>query len=365
MEASTLIDPKIAEAVEAVVPVVAHGPLEHGTYDTTVDGRSVARCRLYRNLECSEHQATHEALKPYQGAGRFRIPFTVWIDPEGNKLFRRDGWRRPEEFHFDMRLALEKVPGKRLSKAEFTAFIKPLDEGFADLAAQRYAQAAAKFEEARKPDVAEIRRSAEAGLKQILDFGDSILKAAKVALKAGHAGQARPALDLVAREFPGLECGREALDLVRKLPFPLRGLTLRDAEGPAGGRNLYLRGDGTCVVQVVSPPKEGSTGPVERRFESRLAAQDWEELAKLFETHRFFDVRIPERTGAPGEGRATLAVELWTGESGTAAKWHGDNQPAFDAIHTWLLSRAGTASSGRPRAEGAYDPAWRPAGFAK
>lgn len=365
MEASTLIDPKIAEAVEAVVPVVAHGPLEHGTYEETVDGRTVARCKLYRNLECADHQATHEALKPYQGAGRFRIPFTVWIDPEGKRLFRRDGWRRPDEFLLDMRFALEQVKGPRLSKADFTAFVKPLDEGFAALAAQQYAEAAAKFEEARKPDVAEIRRSAEAGLKQILEFGDSILKAAKVALKAGRAGQARPALDMVAREFPALECGREALDLVRKLPFPLRGLSLRDAEGSAGGRNLYLRGDGTCVLQIVSPPKEGQAGLRERRFEFRLVAQDWEELVKLFETHRFFEIRIPERTGTPGEGRATLAVDLWTGESATAAKWRGDLQAAFDAIYAWILARAATASSGRPRVEGAYDPAWRPAGFAK
>src|SRR6266850_4027267 len=184
MEASTLIDPRVAEAAKTVVPVVAHGPLEHGTYETVVDGVTATRCRLYRNLECSDHQATHEALKPYQPSGRFRIPFTVWIDPEGNKIFRRDGWRRPDEFLFDIRLALEKVPGPHRTRDEYLALIRPLDEGLAALAAGRYAEAAEKLEQARRSDAAEIRDPAEAGLKQIKTMGETIVTAAKAAAKS-------------------------------------------------------------------------------------------------------------------------------------------------------------------------------------
>jgi len=220
MEASTLIDPRVAVEAETVVPLVAHGPLEHGTYEAGEEGRKVTRCRLYRNLECADHQGTHEALKPYQPSGRFRIPFTVWIDPEGNKLFRRDGWRRPDEFLLDIRLALDKVPGPRRSRAEYAAIVKPLDEAAAALAAERFGEAAAKFEEARGPDVAESRRIAQAGLDDIRRRGETLLAGAQASLKAGSLKKARPTLELLAREFQRFDSGREAAELLRSFPRP-------------------------------------------------------------------------------------------------------------------------------------------------
>ena len=363
MEASTLIDPRIVEAATTVVPVVTHGPLEHGTYETIVDGRTVARCRLYRNLECSEHGATEEALKPYQAAGRFRIPFTVWIGLDGRTLFRRDGWRRPEEFLHDIRVALEKIPGPSRSRDEYAALVKPLDEGFAALLAERYAEAAGKFEEARQPDVAEVRREAETGLREIRIRGDAILAAAKAALKAGRLRQARPALDLAAREFPALECGREAVEEIKKLPFPFRRLVLQGFHGSRGGRILFLRGDGLVVAQVVEVTKEGVLN--ERRYQHSLDARDLDELAKLVEIHGFFELKMPERAETGDEGRAAIEIEMWTGQAGRAAKRESDRHPGFDALYAWLLARVEAAARAKLAREGPYDPAWRPSGFAK
>lgn len=215
MEASTLIDPQVAEACTTVVPVVAHGPLEHGTFETIEDGKPVTRCRLYRNLECSEHQGTHEALKPYQEKGRFRIPFTVWIDPSGKQIFRRDGWRKPEEFLFDIRLGLEKVPGPRRTRAEYAALVKPLDEGLAALAAERWGEAAEKLDKARKTDVPQVKEPAEAGLKELQARGDAYWKAAKTAWGSKKEKEARPLLQMLSREFSLFECGRLAADLLK------------------------------------------------------------------------------------------------------------------------------------------------------
>jgi hypothetical protein len=347
MEASTLIDPRVVEAVTAVVPVVAHGPLEHGTFETQEDGRPVTRCRLYRNLECSDHQATHEFLPPYQPKGRFRIPFTVWIDPDGKQLFRRDGWRRPEEFMLDIRLALEKLGGTHLSKAEYLALVKPLDEGRAALAANRYAEAAAKFEEAAKADALEVKASATEGLKEIRQVGDGILKAAKTALKSGRTGQARTGLDILARQFPTLECGREGLELVKALPLPLAELALREAAEPQGGSSVYLRGDGTIWVQVVGP-KEGAAGLHERRYQSTLAGAGWDELAKLIDT-----ARIAKPVGS---SPATPEIRLWSGPEGIVAS---------GPLVEWLKAQAARVAKGRPALEAPYDPAWRPEGFAR
>ena len=215
MEASTLIDPRIVDAVTGVVPVVAHGPLEHGTFQAMEDGRAVTRCRLYRNLDCSEHQATHEFLFPYQPKGRFRIPFTVWIDPEGKQLFRRDGWRKPEEFLFDIRQGLEKVPGPHMTKADYASLVKPLDEGLAAMAAEKWGEAAEKLDKARKSEVPKVKDPAEAAFKELQARGDAYWTAAKRAWNSKKEKDARPILLMLAREFSIFECGRLAAELLK------------------------------------------------------------------------------------------------------------------------------------------------------
>jgi len=215
MEASTLIDPVVAEACASIVPIVAHGPLEHGTFETVEDGKTVTRCRLYRNLECAEHQRTHEALKPYQEKGRFRIPFMVWIDPDGKQIFRRDGWRKPEEFLFDMRLGLEKVTGTRRTRAEYAAIVKPLDDGLAAMAAEKWGEATEHLSKASKSGIAIVQQPADAALAEIKARGELYWKAAKAAWDAKRTNDARPVLELLAKEFSFFETGRLASDLLR------------------------------------------------------------------------------------------------------------------------------------------------------
>jgi hypothetical protein len=342
MEASTLIDPRVVDAATSVVPVVAHGPLEHGTFQAVENGRTVTRCRLYRNLECAEHQATHDALLPYQAKGRFRIPFTVWIDPEGKQLFRRDGWRRPDEFLFDIRHALGMVKGTRRSKAEYILLVKPLDDGLAALAAQDYNTAALNLEKARECGVAEISGQAMEGLAEIRRAAVVILARGKNALKAGRAAHARAALDTAARHFGAIEAGREALSLIRTLPFPLKSLSM-ETRGPEAGRSIHVRGDGAGVARIVETGRE-------RRHSFTLSAAEWDELAKLFEASPFFDLPAAGATGP------AVSVELWTGRSKAASKG-GD--AGFDAIWSWLSARLEAAAGAKPDFEGPHDPAWK------
>jgi hypothetical protein len=339
MEASTLIDPRVVDAATTVVPVVAHGPLEHGTFEAIENGRPVTRCRLYRNLECAEHQATHDALFPYQPKGRFRIPFTVWIDPEGKQIFRRDGWRRPDEFLYDIRLALEKVKGPRRSKADYLSLVKPLDDGLAALAVQDFHAAAVNLEKARGADVPEIRDPAEAGLQQIESTAEKILAKAKSALKAGRTPHARQGLDFAARQFPTLETGKEALKLMQELPFPLKELTLRRID-ENGGVAVHVRGDGNGIARFVTRA-EGSAVLREKRFGFALTQEgEWSDLTKL--------ANPPLQEKSP---QGTVTVELWNGKRATGA-WAG--------LHAWLMARAEDAAKRRPLMEGDYDPAWAP-----
>ena len=142
----------------------------------------------------------------------------IWVEPDGKELFRRSGWRRPEEFLSDLRRASAMVPGPRRSKAEALALLKALEEGQAALAAGKFAEAASKLEEAAKPDVEVIRGEAKAALDSIRTRGDEMLAGAQASLKAGSVRRARPLLELLAREFPAFDCGREAAKLLQANP---------------------------------------------------------------------------------------------------------------------------------------------------
>ncbi|HKS15977.1 MAG TPA: hypothetical protein VJU16_01625, partial [Planctomycetota bacterium] len=242
-------------------------------------------------------------------------------------------------------------------------FVKPLDEARAAMAAKRYAEAAEKFGEAARPEAPEtIRRAADEGLKEIRTMGEAIVAAAKGALKGGRTRQARPALDLAARQFPSLDCGKEALELIRKLPFPLRTLTFSVDDHTAGRRILHIRGDGACVARIAAPTPE-DPALRERRYEFTLDAAGWDELAKLIETHRYFDIR--NSTGSGKAEHTSLKVDLWTGVSGRVSKAVGETHADLDPICAWLAARIRTAGEGSPRMEGAFDPAWLPEGFSK
>ncbi|MBI4565692.1 MAG: hypothetical protein HY716_13440 [Planctomycetes bacterium] len=221
MEQRTLPEPRVIEASEEAVLLVAHGPMDHERHEVQEGGRTVTRCGLYPNLECEDHKRSEEALGPYL-RGTYRIPIMIWIDAEGKERFRRSGFRPPEEFIKDLRQALDQIPGPRISKSEYAALVRPLDEALAARGGERWKEAAEKFAEAARGSNEAVRREAEAGLQELRAKGEALLQEAEAQAKAGWLDVARATLNLLAQEFSALECGAKAAERVRELGDPPR-----------------------------------------------------------------------------------------------------------------------------------------------
>jgi hypothetical protein len=140
-------------------------------------------------------------------------------------------------------------------------------------------------------------------------------------------------------------------------PADFTWLILRDVQGLHGGRNVYLRENGTVVVQGVSPT---GTGLHERRFEFALSEQQSGELQQLLVRHPPGKIRLPARPGIPDQARPEITLVTRDGAVTTVAKWDDDRHPDFDALYGYFLRLAREAEDGHPVWEGDYSNSWRP-----
>lgn len=140
----------------------------------------------------------------------------------------------------------------------------------------------------------------------------------------------------------------------------LSTLVLRDVQGLFGGRDLWIRADGTTIIRTVRPPKPGESGMQEVRYAGKPAIDD---LKLLLARHDPFTMKIPERFGVPDEARPTLIVRLASGKTVTVAKWANQKHEDFDALYAWLMAQEEAAVTSAPTFRGACVHAWKPDGF--
>jgi len=144
---------------------------------------------------------------------------------------------------------------------------------------------------------------------------------------------------------------------------PLLECALLDVQGLWGGRNLWIREDGSAVLQVVTPPPPGKSGLWEKRYEFKVDRERWSCFETLVGLHDFLDLKIRERPGVPDEARPTIRVVPKSGPAVEVCKWANDKEPRFDPLYQFLLGICRSGETGKPAAEGAFDHAWRPPGF--
>src|SRR5262245_52219388 len=118
MESSTLPDSSVITATADIVAVASHVDNDHGTIDVVENGVKVKRCSIYPNLACEDHIRTSEVGKQYI-KGRFAAPANIWCDPKGKEIFRKSGYVQSEAFLEDVKSALGKVAGPRVSKSDY------------------------------------------------------------------------------------------------------------------------------------------------------------------------------------------------------------------------------------------------------
>ncbi len=145
---------------------------------------------------------------------------------------------------------------------------------------------------------------------------------------------------------------------------PFQTIVLLGAHPLFGGTNLFLRGDGTGVCQVVTFD-ETQRRHVEARYavapdDSRVGG-----LNALLAAHGFVDMEVPRTSAEPESLRVEIGVTLDSGRSRVVSKWSHEVHGDFDAVLARLREVCVEASAGTPIAEGLpHDRGWRPEGFA-
>lgn len=214
MESSTLPHEEVIAASAEVATVASHVDNDHKSVEVTENGRKVSRCTIYPNISCEDHVRTSEVGKLYL-SGRWAAPVNIWCDPKGKELFRKYGFRRPEDFKEDLKSALDQVPGKRIAKADYDRQAMPLDDADAAYKEGKYRAAIEGFTAAAKGSIETLRKSAEKGLTDLKRLGQNLLDRARKAIGSGRKDQGRELLKIIADEFGALECGREAAELLK------------------------------------------------------------------------------------------------------------------------------------------------------
>lgn len=216
MESSTLPNEAVIAASADFVAVASHVDDDHKSIEVVENGVKVKRCSIYPNLSCEDHKRTSEVGMKYI-KGRFAAPVGIWTDPAGKEMFRNNGYRQPETFREDIKNALGRVTGPRISKADYEKQAVPLDDAEAAARDGKYKAAIEGYTKALQGPIEKLRKAAETGLASVTRTGQSLLARAKAGLASGRKDQARELLVLIARDFAALECGREASDVLKKL----------------------------------------------------------------------------------------------------------------------------------------------------
>jgi len=216
MESSTLPDTQVIAATTDIVAVASHIDNDHGTIEVVENGRKVTRCKIYPNISCEDHVRTAEVGKLYL-SGRFAAPVSLWCDPAGKEIFRKYGFRQPDVFQSDLKEALGKVSGPRISKSDYDLQAKPLEDGETALKAGKYKAAIEAFTAASKGKIEGIRKAADTSLAGLVSAAVSMLDRAKRAVEAGKTDRAKELLKYIADEFGALDAGREASELLKKI----------------------------------------------------------------------------------------------------------------------------------------------------
>lgn len=160
---------------------------------------------------------------------------------------------------------------------------------------------------------------------------------------------ARVRLWAMARAQAEAEAERARVD-----PAAWWAIALFDLHGLYPGHTIHLKRSGEAWIQHT----QGYS--FTRRFHTRIPDAVLNQLNALLLEHDLRRVSLPARNGLPDEASPSITLGA-PGGTFTVMKWANDVDPAFDAVHRFLLAAAKfVVERERPFFEGPYDHAWRP-----
>lgn len=146
-------------------------------------------------------------------------------------------------------------------------------------------------------------------------------------------------------------------------PVPLKSFVLYDVQGLFGGHALWVAEDNTAIVQVVNPAPPDKVGLWEKRYKTKLTAEQRAEVERLVGAYDFLRLKIKDRSAVPDEARSTIVLVTKNGEKANVGKWANDKNPRFDRLYEYLHSICRLNEGRELVSEGAFDQDWQPEGF--
>jgi len=206
MEEDTLRNARVIEMSKTFVSVVAHRDIGHGSTEAMRGRDNVMLCNDYANIPCEVHVRGWEAIRHFID-GTFLTPTTVFCDPAGKELFRREGDPGPSTMIKLMNDALAKVSGDKIPQPLWSQALQTRKEGDDALDKEDFRKAFDLYSKIGKMKGDRVKAIAQEALQKLDDKGTEAFRAA---LGLSDVEQKKAALRKITEDFKGLPVALEA-----------------------------------------------------------------------------------------------------------------------------------------------------------
>jgi hypothetical protein len=192
MADSSFTDARVIELSRSFVNVIANGDTGHG--------EDKKLCKLYRTIPCSVHQRGMYAGRNFF-PGNVSTPVTVFADPAGKELFRKQGALNASALAKHLQEALARISGEKIPLPSW----KLHRDGQAALENGEFKKAIESFSRIKS------KRLKDDDLGRVSQKGEALLKEALEL----PADEKKAALKKIADEFKPLEVSKRALEALK------------------------------------------------------------------------------------------------------------------------------------------------------
>lgn len=209
MAESSYTDPKVIAKSQLLVNVVAHNESGHGDREMMVGKEKVAICKEYYTIPCAVHKEAWKAVNKFFSGG-FKTPTTIFCDPTGKEISRREGAMASGELIKEMDKALAKAKafyGDPIPLSVWRKVKQDLAEGDAALKEGLYKKAIDFYLKVGKVKGKGMEALSKERLKQVEDKGQALLDEA---LGLSDPEEKKKALRKLIEEFKNTEIAAKA-----------------------------------------------------------------------------------------------------------------------------------------------------------
>lgn len=213
MEDTVYPDAKVIDASRNFVNVIGHREDEHGTRDVVVNKEKMTVCKVYGSIACEVHKQGFSNTNKFF-SGNFKTPTTIFCDPSGKELSRKEGGLSITEQVKLMGEALKRVSGDHIALGSWKSAKQLMTDGDAYLKDGNYKKALELYAKVAKMTGRGLVNMGKEGIQKIEAEGDAKIKEA---LEVEDPASKKEALKKIAEDFKGTETEKKARKEIENL----------------------------------------------------------------------------------------------------------------------------------------------------